>query len=889
MLDRASMVRRLLLFFMTAGVLFGALAIGQNKPGVTLEVEEISPVEFVASRKVTVVDEAATEVAREEAAAAVEPRLKTLENVEGLVLTKISDVFDEVEALVVEDQPALPPTPDLPEEPPVAEASTTSTVGEGGGPEPEPISTGTVTGSVFLDVDEDLMFDESVDFPLPGIDVLVIGADGSRDTVGTDIDGSFRATNVTVGGDVIVLVDLEDPSLPDSIIVASGNRYQHHSDATGDLVTEPVVFKPNYADRDAIVDTLIAAYPDLDLSTIGTLVDLARNDVILEAQGKAPQLSQIMVKALEEAGDALRAGLSPAGVQNARVQLAQSPPVVIIIGQRDPAAELAAADLAGVFLQANVVEDPEALATEQARVASEVPDVEVAFRAGETIIAVGDEITQPMKAAVDALDLNRPDPIGYGALAMLAAVLVLMLFVYLARFRPGFWASDRRVSLLGLILVLAGLSIRGVELATEALPTLSGIIGYALPAAGFGFMISIVFDARIAVLAALAIGTMTGVVFNDAGYVIYAALATVAPVPLVSAISSNTDQRRAIATTGVASGVIAFATAWFFLAPETSAEGFGQVLLATGLGVVVGWISSVVGIFLVEILQGIFDITTSLRLLELVDRNHRALQMLQEKAWGTFNHSLMVGTLADRAARSIGANPLLARAAAYYHDIGKTEAPIYFIENQFGVTNPHDYLRLEESAKIIRNHVTDGVRLAREYGVPSEVAEGILAHHGDGIMRYFYETARERYGDENVDVEDFRHSGHKPRSQEMAILMLADALEGATRAIFTAEDPDPERIAEVVEQIVGEKVKDGQLSESALTLGQLTTVKEAFIAALVGHYHHRIPYPNFPELPEGDESPMLEAPTGAETVDRQGDVIELRREPHRDDEAASSE
>ncbi len=889
MLERQSMVRRLLIFLMTAGVLFGALAIGQGKPGVSLEVGEVSPVEFVADRRVTVVDEAATEAARQQAAAAVEPRLKVLEQVEGEVRTRISGVFDDVEALVVAAEPTLPPTPDLPEEPTVEATSTTSSTGEGE-TEPEPVTLATVTGRVFLDVNEDLLFEEVIDVPLLGIDVLVVGSDGSRQSVGTDIDGSFQATGVVVGGDVIVLVDLEDPSLPPSVIVSSGNRYQRHMDVVGDLAVEPVAFKPNYVDRDAVIDTLIAAYPDLDLATIGTLVDLARNDVILVAQARAPQLSQIEVKALDEAGNALDAQISEAGLQGVRVRMTQTPPVVIINGQTDEAAGLAAADLAGVFLQANVVEDPEAFANEQARVAAEVPNVEVPFRAGETIVGVGEEITQPTRDAVDALNLNRPDPVGYGALALLAAVLVLMLFIYLARFRPGFWASDRRVSLLGLLLVLAGLATRGIELASDALPGLEGVIGYALPAAGFGFMISIVFDARIAVLASLAIGTMTGVVFNDAGYVIYAALATVAPVPLVSAISNNADQRRAIATTGIASAVIAFATSWFFLVPETAAGGFSRVLLATGLGAAMGWISSVIGIFLVEILQGIFDITTSLRLLELVDRNHRALQLLQEKAWGSFNHSLMVGTLADRAARSIGANPLLARAAAYYHDLGKTEAPIYFIENQFGVTNPHDQLTPEESAKIIRNHVTDGMRLAREYGVPSEVAEGILAHHGDGIMRYFYETARERYGDENVDVEDFRHIGHKPRSKEMAILMLADALEGATRAIFTAEDPTPERISEVVEQIVGEKVRDGQLSESALTLGQLTTVKEAFTEALVGHYHHRIPYPNFPGLDESTGPEALEAPS---LPSKGGEVIELRpdhvREDAGDDEVASSE
>lgn len=889
MLDRASMLKRGILFLMTAGVLFGALAIGQGKPGVTLEVGEVSPVQFIADKRVVVVDEAATAAAREIAVAAVDPRFQRLEQVEGEVRTKISDVFNDVESLVVAADPTLPPIPDLPDEPSDEPATTTSSEG---GTEPEPVVLRAVTGRVFLDVDDDLLFDEVVDVPLLGIDVLVVGADGSRKTVSTDIDGSFLAADVVVGGDVIILVDLEDPSIPASVVVASGNRYQRHSDVTADLSVEPVVFKPNYVDREAVVDTLLATYPDLDLATIGTLVDLARADVVLVSQGRTPQLSQIELKALDEAGFALDAGISEIGVQNARVQMIQSPPVVAINGQVDEASGLAAADLAGVFLVANVVEDPEAFANEQARVAGEVPAVEFTFRAGDTIVAAGEEITQPVQAAIDALSLNRPDPVGYGALGLLSAVLVLMLFVYLARFRPGFWASDRRVSLLGLILVLAGLATRGIELASDALPALEGVIGYALPAAGFGFMISIVFDARIAVLASLAIGTMAGVVFGDAGYVIYAALATVAPVPLVSAISSNADQRRAIATTGVASAVIAFATSWFFLVPETASGGFSQVILATGLGAMMGWISSVIGIFIVEILQGIFDITTSLRLLELVDRNHRALQLLQEKAWGSFNHSLMVGTLGDRAARAIGANPLLARAAAYYHDLGKTEAPIYFIENQFGVTNPHDQLTPEESARIIRNHVTDGVRLAREYGVPSEVAEGILAHHGDGIMRYFYETARERYGDENVNVEDFRHIGHKPRSKEMAILMMADALEGATRAIFTAEDPTPERIAEVVETIVGEKMRDGQLSESALTLGQLTKVKAAFTEALVGHYHQRIPYPNFPELDEGTPDALPAGPAKPPPVDAGGAIIELRPDQvreHGDDEAASAE
>ena len=147
---------------------------------------------------------------------------------------------------------------------------------------------------------------------------------------------------------------------------------------------------------------------------------------------------------------------------------------------------------------------------------------------------------------------------------------------------------------------------------------------------------------------------------------------------------------------------------------------------------------------------------------------------------------------------------------------------------------------------MIRRHVTDGIELARKYKIPTEVAEGIVTHHGDGIMRYFYEKARQASGDDEVDPNDFRHIGHKPRTAEMAIVMLADSLEAACRAVFRDEEPTAEAIDKVVNRVVDEKVNDGQLSESALTLAQLTKARRAFLEALVGHYHQRIAYPNFP-------------------------------------------
>jgi hypothetical protein len=361
-------------------------------------------------------------------------------------------------------------------------------------------------------------------------------------------------------------------------------------------------------------------------------------------------------------------------------------------------------------------------------------------------------------------------------------------------------------------------------------------------------MAAVLFDSRVAALMALVIAVLAATGTRDPGVVTYGLLSAMVPVGFVSSLSSRGSYRKAVLSSAVAAAAIAAAVAWFF---HTNADQESWVAAAlsvgqsAGLALGVSLLTALLGLAALQFLESAFDITTSLRLLELTDRNHDALVLLQEKAFGSFNHSLMVGTLADAAARAVGADPLLARAAAYYHDLGKTQNPTYFIENQFGAQNPHDDLDPKQSVEMIRRHVTDGIDLARKYKIPTQVAEGIVTHHGDGIMRFFYEKAR-RAGDEEVDPNDFRHIGHKPRTAEMAIVMLADSLEAACRAVFRDEEPTAEAIDKVVNRVVDEKVNDGQLSESALTLAQLTKARRAFLEALVGHYHQRIAYPNFP-------------------------------------------
>jgi putative nucleotidyltransferase with HDIG domain len=221
------------------------------------------------------------------------------------------------------------------------------------------------------------------------------------------------------------------------------------------------------------------------------------------------------------------------------------------------------------------------------------------------------------------------------------------------------------------------------------------------------------------------------------------------------------------------------------------------------------------------------------------------LRYLEEKALGTFNHSLVVGTLADRASNVIGANSQLARAMAYFHDLGKTENPTMFIENQFGSSNPHDNLSTYDSSQIIRAHVTDGLKLAKKFKIPEIVYNGILEHHGDSVMRFFYE--KEKITNPEVEKSEFRHLGRKPTSKETVILMFADALEGACRARFLNEDADEEKIKNVIEEIFAEKISDGQLDNAPITFSDIDKIKQSFQKSLEGLYHQRVMYPEISE------------------------------------------
>lgn len=849
-----SRMSRVVIVAVTVVLAWAALAVGTQQPQQVVEIGKPSPERFVADREISVVDEVATAEARAEAAAAVADQYSVDLERNAAVLDAIVATFDLIFETAAQESPA--PSPIDPAPVPDPTPSTTSTT-EGEGEEPTTTTTLAATETttaivrLYLDVDGNAIYDtEAGDLPLRNIDVVVTSADGRQVTFGSNFDGEVVVPGVFAGGPVTIQVDTSDRDFPARFRNSTANPKQS-LEATGETTTfDDIGFAPLFRNADTQRAELLAAGIDLDEEQLDHLIAISRDDVVRMAVGEDLHLELIEDEVRSRANSLLIVGIQPDDLADVRTSLVDRPIVVALDGEIDEVAGQAGSAILADALQANLVFDE--LETQQLRdeAAAAVPDVTVPFTPNSLIVDENEVITPVKLAAIEEMNLTRPTSIQYTALFALVGIVVVLVAGYVARFRPGFWASTRRVMLLGVLLVLVALAARTTGVVEAVIPGLSSVAGFAIPAAAFGFMVAILFDPRIGVLMAIAVGSMTGIVTLDPGFAVYALLAAIAPIPLVSGISTRSDIVRAVGFTALVSGLAAVAVSWYFHAPLEDVPVVETVARAGLTGFIASLIAAGVAVMLLAAFEQIFDITTTLRLLDVIDRNHPALQLIQEEAWGTFNHSLMVGTLADKAARSIGANNLLVRAAAYYHDIGKTENPTFFIENQFGIPNPHDHLPPEESAHIIRQHVIDGQVLAKRYGIPSEVAQGIVSHHGNGIMRYFSEKARQLYGDDHVDLEDYRHHGVKPRSREMGILMLADALEGATRAIFDREEPTPDRITSVVERVVGEKVGDGQLDECALTLGDLTRVKEAFIDALVGHYHQRIPYPNFPGTDE---------------------------------------
>jgi cyclic-di-AMP phosphodiesterase PgpH len=616
--------------------------------------------------------------------------------------------------------------------------------------------------------------------------------------------------------------------------VFSGTREAREPPEPTDLDPDPAV--PSASEQAA---TLLDLEPDLPEDVAQTLVrlsdtelDTVERETIAIAQELARQ--RITVEELE-------------------LRLDDQLPIELALRSlpRD-SGETVVDPLVRAHMRPTVVVDPDATAAARERASEEAGVVERVWRAGEAIVREGALIDAMQYRAIESLGLGGASPLRAFVRALVAMVLVTSVAtVYLHRMQPRVWRTGKKLLLLGLLLAsYAGLVV-GASLLTDA--TSTGWT-YAVPAGAFGMLTALLIHPVVGLATMLPAAVLVLLVSPSAAPVaLFAALAVLLSVPLTTRIASRSDLRSATLRAGLSYPVLAVATVMVF-GPR---DEWLAVVLA---GLVNGLVTALIVQGAMPFLENLFKLPTVTALLDLADRNHPLLRELEQKALGSYNHSVMVASLTERACRAIGADPLLGSVAALYHDIGKVRQPHFFIENQQGIANPHDDLEPEVSAVIIQNHVIDGVELATEYRLPPEVVACIGSHHGTMIVGYFYEQAlRAAGGDRDaVDEEHFRYKGGRPRSKEAAVLLLADCCEATTRAMAMSRGTLPrEEIESTVDSLLQERIDDHQFDDSDLTFRELQTARDTIVESLVGIYHPRIAYPaksaRAPALASGDE------------------------------------
>lgn len=457
----------------------------------------------------------------------------------------------------------------------------------------------------------------------------------------------------------------------------------------------------------------------------------------------------------------------------------------------------------------------------------------------ERIVSKHDRITNEIKLKLDSLEKALRERTGKTDLILQFIGKFLMVFViiglfsiYLFLFRKKIFYNNKMLSLIAVLFIFEALLMFFAFTAQTTMP-----VQYLVLVPVASMILAIIFDSRVAfqgtVAIALLVGAMKG---NDFGAAFASLSAGALAVYTVRDIKNRTQIFRSLVFIFIGYAIAALATSL------QRAEDASSMLSEFSFIAINSVLSPIITFGLLIFFERVFNIATDLTLLELSDFNQPLLRELSQKAPGTFHHSIIVGTLAEKAAEAVGANPILARVGAYYHDIGKTVKPEYFVENTMDSNkSKHDWLPPDVSVQVVVSHVTDGIELARKHRLPQRIVDFIPMHHGTTLVAYFYGKALRRpFATGDVSEEDYRYDGPKPRSKETAIVMLADSVEAATRSL---QEKSLENVETMIDTIVKSRYEEGQLDETNLTFGDLTKIKESFLAVLSGIYHKRIEYP----------------------------------------------
>jgi putative nucleotidyltransferase with HDIG domain len=525
-----------------------------------------------------------------------------------------------------------------------------------------------------------------------------------------------------------------------------------------------------------------------------------------------------------------------------------------VLAREPPARREALRALAGALVRPSL--DFNLRATEEARQAAVdgVKPVAIALRQGEIIARDGDRITERHALLLRGIHEQERSTRRWEVIAGVFLLLVLVLQLVWRFGAASFWRFPRRVRDAAFLVSVLVISAAGTGIAMFLADSLAhspymapvveqwpGVLHFGIPIAAATMLVRLVHNAETALLFAVASSLVAALqVRSELGYAFFALAGSLTAALGAARVSQRGTLLRAGLRVAVAN--VAAITALHLLQGELEPLALGVGL---GLGLFSGAVSGVLVSGVAPVVESLFAYTTDIRLLELANRENRLLRELELSAPGTYHHSMMVGHLAERAAEAIGANALEVKVAAYYHDIGKMRRPQFFVENVaiHRGENRHEKLAPSMSARIIQAHVRDGAEMGERHHLADPILRGIRQHHGTSIIRFFYEKAKELADPEKGEVvheHDYRYPGPKPQTREAGILMLADSVEAASR---TLSDNSPARVQQLVQRIINNYFRDGQLDECSLTLRDLHAIARTFIETLSAIRHERIDYP----------------------------------------------
>lgn len=580
------------------------------------------------------------------------------------------------------------------------------------------------------------------------------------------------------------------------------------------------------------------AVKEEELSILFDISDSSRKSFVISFFLKTDEhtLRESFDKANLTLANILRTGISEKDFENNDIERIITENLVSNISKRQITIVKA---LLGQILVPNLVIDE--FATEIARKNAEnsVKPYETTFQKGDKIVFEGEPVTQLKRDALrqagyNVYELNWQGLLAIFALVVVATFIYIFYMKYFAKpfLEPKYFAITAFLSIL-------------LSCVAVVMPT--GFTPYILPIPAFVILLSIFITPRVAyvamtvLLAVLAVGMQ-----YSAQFVVTFLLLSLIAMVTVSQIrySRRFDLIKAGLIVSAAGLLILLS---IYVLEKCLIDVSNTLIMKDAFYIVInGIVSSMFVFWSIPVFEGMFNIITPYGLAELADHNQPLLKQLLRDAPGTYHHSLMVSNLCEAAAEAIGANPILARVGAFYHDIGKLQRPLFFIENQsyFGIDNPHKNHNPRVSKMLITAHPKDGVEFAKKAGLPPIINNFILQHHGEGLVSYFYNEAVKEEGAENVKEDQFRYPGPKPNMKETAILMLADAIESAVRSF---KNPTSEDIDNIIDKIIVERLNDGQLSDSPLTLRDIKVIAATFSRILRGMQHERIKYQELDE------------------------------------------